>query len=165
MDYTSSSQVSYPVFFFSKILSFVSLFFLFCFCNCMIALLFIFDNTFSEYFICFVNFDTLHISYQSLCIVYSEYFDYYSFYFISGMIKPFLRHSIYKLNLGLVKYKPRLWALHSRLCKANEYASNANPLVWYFLNGAFGMYDLFCFPQTRFARPVLQAEFHASLLH
>ena len=88
---------------FSKILSFVSLFFLFCFCNCMIALLFIFDNTFSEYFICFVNFDILHISYQSLCILYSEYFDYYSFYFISGMIKPFLRHSIYKLNLGLTE--------------------------------------------------------------
>ena len=77
------------------------------------------------------------------------------------------------------------------LCIANEYASNANPLVWYFLNGAFGMFDLFCFPhscasalswhspskpasslvwliantQTRFARPVLQADFHASLLH
>ena len=26
------------------------------------------------------------------------------------------------------------------LCIANEYASNANPLVWYFLNGAFGMF-------------------------
>ena len=33
------------------------------------------------------------------------------------------------------------------LCIANEYASNANPLVWYFLNGAFGMFDLFCFTQ------------------
>ena len=29
----------------------------------------------------------------------------------------------------------------SALCIANEYASNANPLVWYFLNGAFGMFD------------------------
>ena len=28
----------------------------------------------------------------------------------------------------------------SALCIANEYASNANPLVWYFLNGAFGMF-------------------------
>ena len=34
------------------------------------------------------------------------------------------------------------------LCIANEYASNANPLVWYFLNGAFGMFDLFCFPHS-----------------
>ena len=34
------------------------------------------------------------------------------------------------------------------LCIANEYASNANPLVWYFLNGAFGMVDLFCFPHS-----------------
>lgn len=79
MDYTSSSQVSYPVFFSSKILSFVSLFFLFCFCNCIIAPLFIFDNTFSENFASFVNFDTLHTFCQSLCIVYSEYFDYYFF--------------------------------------------------------------------------------------
>ena len=35
------------------------------------------------------------------------------------------------------------------LCIADEYVSNANQLVWYFLNGAFGILDLFCFPQTR----------------
>ena len=34
------------------------------------------------------------------------------------------------------------------LCTADEYASNANPLVWYFLNGAFGMFDQSCSPHS-----------------
>lgn len=64
---TSFSQDTCPVFFFLRFFLFVI--FLFCFYVCMIALLFKFDNTFSEYFSLFVNTVILHIFYQTHCIV------------------------------------------------------------------------------------------------
>lgn len=75
---TSFSQDTCPVFFFLRFFLFVI--FLFCFYVCMIALLFKFDNTFSEYFSLFVNTVILHIFYQTHCIVYFEYSANYTCY-------------------------------------------------------------------------------------
>ena len=55
--------------------------------------------------------------------------------------------------------------------RVGYHAAHIGTLIWYFLNGAFGMFDLSCSSQTRLvpvghvAQTVLRARLHASLPH